>query len=85
MTATPDPGSPAARLRFGAAMHVKAGAEFAQAYKGGVRDDARWVVVYGRPNGLPHARLGQFMLPQPERLAQKALQAVPHDRSAHLA
>jgi len=39
-------------------MRVKSGAEFAQAYKAGVRDDARWVVVYGRPNGLAHARLG---------------------------
>jgi ribonuclease P protein component len=61
MTAMPEldgAGTPAARLRFGAAMRVKSGAEFAQAYKAGVRDDARWVVVYGRPNGLPHARLG---------------------------
>ena len=61
MTATPETGSagsPAARLRFGAAMRVKSGAEFAQAYKAGIRDDARWVVVYGRPNGLSHARLG---------------------------
>ncbi|MBM4052561.1 MAG: ribonuclease P protein component [Planctomycetes bacterium] len=39
-------------------MRVKSSAEFAQAYKAGVRDDARWVVVYGRPNGLSHARLG---------------------------
>lgn len=60
MTATPEPGAGGAhdRLRFGPTMRVKSGADFAQAYKLGVRDDAHWIVVYGRPNGLAHARLG---------------------------
>ncbi len=44
--------------RFPQRMRVKEGADFARAYQRGLREDARWVVVYGFPNGLNHVRLG---------------------------
>lgn len=58
MAALPDDPRAGARLRFTAAMRVKAGSDFAAAYALGMRSDATWVVIYGRPNGLNHPRLG---------------------------
>jgi len=46
------------RLRFPLRMRIRSPADFKLAYSDGVREDAGGVIIYARPNGLSHPRLG---------------------------
>lgn len=46
------------RLRFSVRMRIRQPSDFKLAYAAGLREDAGGIIIYARPNGLTHPRLG---------------------------